>query len=187
MDKEGWLVRTYRIHPQEVTRMRVEIQIEPGRKDPYAVLHIARLTPSLQAAVALLEKECEETIFSAQRDGISVLGYFLGLHVLRANLSHRLFPGRARLSGSDCESVSQTCRRVHYRRNCLRKHKYRLYAGKALPRPADRYSFHGWNGNLFSDRLLSGMDSRTAELEPGILCRHWYPELCGNMDGFLSL
>ena len=42
-------------------------------------------------------------------------------------------------------------------------------------------------GNLFSDRLLSGMDSRTAELEPGILCRHWYPELCGNMDGFLSL
>lgn len=49
--------------------MHVEIQIEPGCKEPYAVLHIAGLTPSLQAAVALLENEGEETIFSAQRDG----------------------------------------------------------------------------------------------------------------------
>lgn len=49
--------------------MRVEIEIEPGRRDPYAVLHIARLTPSLQTVVSLLEKEGEEFIFSAQQDG----------------------------------------------------------------------------------------------------------------------
>lgn len=37
--------------------MRVEIKVEPDCRDPYAVLHIARLTPSLQTAVSFLERE----------------------------------------------------------------------------------------------------------------------------------
>lgn len=43
--------------------MRVEIKVEPDCRDPYAVLHIARLTPSLQTAVSLLEREGDEILF----------------------------------------------------------------------------------------------------------------------------
>lgn len=43
--------------------MRVEIKVEPDCRDPYAVLHIARLTPSLQTAVSFLEREGDEILF----------------------------------------------------------------------------------------------------------------------------
>lgn len=53
--------------------MRVEIKVETDCRDPYAVLHIARLTPSLQTAVSFLEREGDEILFSAQRDGKTYL------------------------------------------------------------------------------------------------------------------
>lgn len=49
--------------------MRVDLQIDPGCTEPYAVLHIPKLTPSLQAAVEVLEKEGQESVFTALREG----------------------------------------------------------------------------------------------------------------------
>lgn len=49
--------------------MRVELQIDPGCKEPFAVLHITKLTSTIQAAVAILEKENEERVLAAQSEG----------------------------------------------------------------------------------------------------------------------
>lgn len=49
--------------------MRVELQIDSGCEEPYAVLHIARLTPSLEAALKILEKEGDSHILTAQAEG----------------------------------------------------------------------------------------------------------------------
>ena len=39
--------------------MRVELKIDPACQEPCAVINAARLTPNLQAAISLLEKEGE--------------------------------------------------------------------------------------------------------------------------------
>ncbi len=49
--------------------MRVDLEIDPGCTEPYAILHIKKLTPALQAAVEILEKEGSDTVFTAQREG----------------------------------------------------------------------------------------------------------------------
>lgn len=46
--------------------MRVKLEIDPDRREPYAVLYLSKLTPALQAAVSMLEKEEEETELAAQ-------------------------------------------------------------------------------------------------------------------------
>ena len=43
--------------------MKVELKIDPNCQEPWAVINVAKLTPSLQAAITILEKECEEMIF----------------------------------------------------------------------------------------------------------------------------
>ena len=53
--------------------MRVELKIDLACQEPYAVINAARLTPNLQAAISLLEKEGEENVFPAQRDGKTYL------------------------------------------------------------------------------------------------------------------
>ena len=53
--------------------MRVELKIDPACQEPCAVINAARLTPNLQAAISLLEKEGEENVFPAQRDGKTYL------------------------------------------------------------------------------------------------------------------
>ena len=45
--------------------MRVELKIDPACQEPCAVINAARLTPNLQAAISLLEKEGEENVFPA--------------------------------------------------------------------------------------------------------------------------
>ena len=42
--------------------MKVELKIDPNCQEPWAVINVAKLTPSLQAAITILEKECEEMI-----------------------------------------------------------------------------------------------------------------------------
>lgn len=49
--------------------MRVELQIDSNCQEPFAILHIAKLTPSLQQAIALLENEGMKNIITAQSDG----------------------------------------------------------------------------------------------------------------------
>ncbi|MDC7288405.1 LytTR family transcriptional regulator [Blautia schinkii] len=49
--------------------MRVELHIESGCEEPYAVLHVAKLSASLQAAIEILEKESQETVLTAQSEG----------------------------------------------------------------------------------------------------------------------
>lgn len=49
--------------------MRVELNIDSGCTEPYAKLYVSRLTPTLQTAVSILEKENEESCFGAQEDG----------------------------------------------------------------------------------------------------------------------
>lgn len=49
--------------------MRVELQIDANCKEPFAVLHISQLTPSLHAAIEILEKEDENGILTGQADG----------------------------------------------------------------------------------------------------------------------
>ena len=44
--------------------MKVELKIDPNCQEPWAVINVAKLTPSLQAAITILEKECEEMIFT---------------------------------------------------------------------------------------------------------------------------
>lgn len=49
--------------------MRVELKIDPGCPEPHAQLVVSRLTPSLQAAISLLERENEEEVLAAVRGG----------------------------------------------------------------------------------------------------------------------
>ena len=49
--------------------MKVELKIDPNCQEPWAVINVAKLTQSLQAAITILEKECEEMIFTAQNNG----------------------------------------------------------------------------------------------------------------------
>lgn len=49
--------------------VKVELKIDPNCQEPWAVINVAKLTPSLQAAITILEKECEEMIFTAQNNG----------------------------------------------------------------------------------------------------------------------
>ena len=49
--------------------MKVELKIDPYCQEPWAVINVAKLTPSLRAAITILEKECEEMIFTAQNNG----------------------------------------------------------------------------------------------------------------------
>ena len=48
--------------------MKVECNISADCKDPYAVLHIDKMTPLIAQAISLLEKEDEDTLV-ATRDG----------------------------------------------------------------------------------------------------------------------
>ena len=48
--------------------MKVECNISADCKDPYAVLHIDKMTPLIAQAISLLEKEDEDTLI-ATRDG----------------------------------------------------------------------------------------------------------------------
>ncbi len=52
-----------------VKSVKVELKIDPNCQEPWAVINVAKLTPSLQAAITILEKECEEMIFTAQNNG----------------------------------------------------------------------------------------------------------------------
>lgn len=49
--------------------MKVKLKIDPNCKDPSAIISVSKLTPSLQSAITILEKECEEIIFTAQHNG----------------------------------------------------------------------------------------------------------------------
>lgn len=49
--------------------MRVELKIDSNCTEPYAELHVAKLTPGLQTAVSILEKENEESAIAAQDQG----------------------------------------------------------------------------------------------------------------------
>lgn len=49
--------------------MRVEVLIDPGCAQPSAVLRAAKLTPSLQQAIALLEQEDGRGVLTALADG----------------------------------------------------------------------------------------------------------------------
>lgn len=49
--------------------MKVQIHIDPGCLQPEAVLTVKALTPALQTAIAILEKEIEEPVLTAQRSG----------------------------------------------------------------------------------------------------------------------
>ncbi|SCJ94714.1 Sensory transduction protein lytR [uncultured Eubacterium sp.] len=49
--------------------MRVELQIDVHCEEPFAVLHIAKLTPSIQEAIKILEKEGMQNIITAQSAG----------------------------------------------------------------------------------------------------------------------
>lgn len=49
--------------------MRVELKIDSDCREPYAELHVARLTPGLQTAVSILERENEESFIGAVKEG----------------------------------------------------------------------------------------------------------------------
>ena len=49
--------------------MRVELNINPDCEEPYAVLHVSKLTPSLQNAIHILEKENESFILTGINGG----------------------------------------------------------------------------------------------------------------------
>lgn len=48
--------------------MRVEVRIDPTYKEPYATIHVSKLSPAVQAAISLLQSEGEEQILTAQSD-----------------------------------------------------------------------------------------------------------------------
>lgn len=48
--------------------MRVEVQINPTLEEPCAILHLSKLTSSIQTAIEILEKEGSNTIISAQAE-----------------------------------------------------------------------------------------------------------------------
>lgn len=49
--------------------MRVELHIESDCEEPYAELHIAKLSASLQMVIEILEKEGRESVLTAQAEG----------------------------------------------------------------------------------------------------------------------
>ena len=49
--------------------MRVELQIDANCEEPFAVLHISKLTPSIQEAIKILEDEGIQNIITAQSAG----------------------------------------------------------------------------------------------------------------------
>lgn len=49
--------------------MRVELNIDADCKEPFAVLNISKLTPAMQSAVEMLEREGIENIITAQAHG----------------------------------------------------------------------------------------------------------------------
>lgn len=49
--------------------MKVEVQIDTDCKEPYARLHITKMSPAVQSAIAILEKEDNGNILTAQREG----------------------------------------------------------------------------------------------------------------------
>lgn len=49
--------------------MRVELQIDANYEEPFAVLHISKLTPSIQEAIKILEDEGIQNIITAQSEG----------------------------------------------------------------------------------------------------------------------
>lgn len=49
--------------------MRIELQIDPACEAPSAVFHIPKLTPAVQAALELLEKEEGDAPLTGQREG----------------------------------------------------------------------------------------------------------------------
>lgn len=53
--------------------MRVELQIDASCEEPYAVLHISRLTPALREAVRILENEGSGNTLPAQSGGKTFL------------------------------------------------------------------------------------------------------------------
>ncbi len=48
--------------------MRVQIEIVPDCEEPHALLRVAQMTPSIQAAVSILEKEGAGGVFTARKD-----------------------------------------------------------------------------------------------------------------------
>ncbi len=48
--------------------MRVEVRIDPTYKEPYATIHVSKLSPAVQAAISLLQSAGEEQILTAQSD-----------------------------------------------------------------------------------------------------------------------
>lgn len=63
--------------------MKVELKIEPNCKEPSAAIKVAKLTSSLQTAIMILEKECEEIIFTAQSKGKIYLIDPLKIEIIR--------------------------------------------------------------------------------------------------------
>lgn len=49
--------------------MRVELQIDANCEEPFAVLHISKLTPSVQEAIKILEDEGIQRMVTAQAEG----------------------------------------------------------------------------------------------------------------------
>lgn len=49
--------------------MRVELNIDVTNEEAFAVLHVPKLTPTLQAAIELLEHEGEQAVITAQAHG----------------------------------------------------------------------------------------------------------------------
>ncbi len=49
--------------------MRVELQIDANCEEPFAVLHISKLTPAVQEAIKILENEGIQRMITAQAEG----------------------------------------------------------------------------------------------------------------------
>ena len=49
--------------------MRVELQIDANCEEPFAVLHISKLTPAVQEAIKILENEGVQRMITAQAEG----------------------------------------------------------------------------------------------------------------------
>ena len=49
--------------------MRGELQIDANCEEPFAVLHISKLTPAVQEAIKILENEAVQRMITAQAEG----------------------------------------------------------------------------------------------------------------------
>ena len=49
--------------------MRVDLQIDANCEEPFAVLHISKLTPAVQEAIKILENEGIQRMITAQAEG----------------------------------------------------------------------------------------------------------------------